>query len=127
MLINISELLDDPLFVQDIEVGKTVRTIDSLGNPQETVTWSTYLCNIQTVSDDALQRLAEAERYKPNRQFFTNQLEVRIGDYFKYRGQTYRCVTDQDFEDYGYSDCIGMLYNGVEDQNNDGFKPPTEL
>lgn len=125
-MINISELLDDDLFIQPIEVGFTTRTIDSNGDPQESVAWETLDCNVQTVGDDQLQRLPEAERYKSSRQMFTNRKEVRIGDYFKYRGQTYRCVADQDFDDYGYSDVIGILYNGTEDISNDGFELPYE-
>lgn len=124
MLINISELLDDPLFVQDIEVGITTRTIDAFGDPKESVAWSTVLANVQTTADDQLQRLPEAERYRPNRQLFTNRIELRVGDYFKYRGQTYRCGADQDFEDYGYADVIGVLYTGVESDNGGGFTPP---
>lgn len=124
MLIDISELLDDPLFVEPTEVGISTRGFDGLGNPTETVAWQTVEANTQTVGDDALQRLDPAERYKPTRQFFTNRIEVREGDYFKEYGKVYRCITDQDFKKYGYSDCIGMLYNGVEDKNEGGFEPP---
>lgn len=124
MLIDISELLDDPLFVEPIEVGISTRGFDAFGDPTETVVWQTIEANVQTVGDDALQRLEPAERYKPTRQFFTNRIEVRVGDYFKEYGKTYRCITDQDFKKYGYSDSIGMLYNGVEDKNEGGFEPP---
>lgn len=123
-LLNIAELLDDPLFVEPIEVGISTRGLDDLGNPTETVAWQTVLANVQPLSDDQLQRLPEGERYKPSRQFFTNKLEVREGDYFKEYGKTYRCITDQDFKKHGYSDCIGMLYNGVEDKDEGGFEPP---
>lgn len=122
-LINISELLDDPLFVEPTEVGITTRTLVN-GKPVESVVWQTVDANTQTVSDDQLQRLPEGEKYKPMRQFFTNRIEVREGDYFKEFGKTYRCVADQDFKKYGYSDCIGILYNGTEDIKEDGFKPP---
>ena len=124
MLINISEILDDPLFIQNIDVGVSNRGFDGFGNPTESVLWGTVKANVQTVSDDQLQRLPEAERYKSSRQLFTNEIELRVGDYFKYRGETFRCGADQDFQDYGYSDVIGTLYNGVEDNKEDGFQPP---
>ena len=124
MLINISEILDDPLFVEPVEIGIVTRGFDSFGNPTESIEWKTLNANIQPVSDDQLQRLPEGEKYKPMRQLFTNKIEVREGDYFKEFGKTYRCITDQDFQKHGYSDCIGVLYNGVEDRNEDGFEPP---
>lgn len=124
MLINISEILNDPLFVEPIKVGITTRGFDARGLPTETIAWQTVDANVQPLSDDQLQRLPEAERYKASRQFFTNKLEVREGDYFKEYGKTYRCITDQDFKKHGYSDCIGIMYNGVEDNKEDGFKPP---
>lgn len=123
-MINISELLDDEDFIEPIEIGKTTRGFDSKGKPTESVAWETVMCNVQPVADDVLQRLDPAERYKPNRQLFTNRIELRVGDYFKERDQVYRCITDQDFKKYGYSDCIGILYNGVEVIDEGGFKPP---
>lgn len=128
-LINISEILDDPLFVEPIEVGITTRIIsEDTGLPYESVAWQTVKANVQTVSDDQLQRLPDAERYKPSRQFFSNQVELREGDYFKEFGKVYRCIADQDFKKHGYSDCIGILYNGAEViKNGDediGFNPP---
>lgn len=124
MLINISEILDDPLFVEPVEIGIVTRGFDSFGNPTESIEWKTLNANIQPVSDDQLQRLPEGEKYKPMRQLFTNKIEVREGDYFKEFGKTYRCITDQDFKKHGYSDSIGVLYNGVEDNDEDGFQPP---
>ena len=124
MLLNISEILNDPLFVEPTEIGITTRGFDSFSNPTESVTWHTVAANVQPVGDDALQQLPEAERYKAKRQLFTNKIEVREGDYFKEYGKTYRCMTDQDFKKHGFSDCIGVLYNGVEDNNEDGFQPP---
>lgn len=123
MLIDISELLDDPLFVEPHEVGITTRTIMN-GKPFESVEWVTIKANTQAVGDEALQRLEPAERFKPNYQFFTNVRSVKVGDYLKINDQTYRAVTDQDFDKYGYADNIFILYNGVEDINNDGFEPP---
>lgn len=123
MLLNISELLDDPLFVQDIEVGITTRTIVN-GKPVESVAWEVLSANIQPLDDAQLQRLPEAERFKPSKQFFTNVKSIKVGDYLKHKGQTYRAVTDQDFDEYGYADNIFILYDGVEDINNGGFTPP---
>lgn len=123
MLINISELLNDPLFVEDVEVGITTQSIVN-GNPVESIQWVVLLANIQPLGNEALQRLPEAERFKAQYQFFTNVRSVKVGDYLKHKGQTYRAVTDQDFDEYGYADNIFILYDGVEDINNGGFTPP---
>ena len=123
MLLNIAELLDDPLFVVPHEVGFTTRTIVN-GKPVESVAWETFNCNTQPLGDEALQRLPEAERFKPSYQFFTNVKSVKVGDYLRMGGKTYRAVTDQDFDKYGYADNIFILYDGVEDMNNGGFELP---
>ena len=49
---------------------------------------------------------------------------VKVGDYLRMGGKTYRAVTDQDFDKYGYADNIFILYDGVEDVNNGGFELP---
>lgn len=123
MLLNISELLDDELFVEPHEVGITTRTIVD-GNPVESVVWETIIANTQPLGDEQLQRLPEAERFKPNLQFFTNVRSVKVGDYLRLGGKTYRAVTDQDFDEYGYADNIFILYDGVESINSGGFTPP---
>lgn len=124
MLLNISEILDDDLFVEPTEIGITTHGFDGDGNPTESVAWQTVSANVQPVGDDQLQRLDPAERYKQNRQLFTNQIEIRIGDYFKEFSELYRCISDQDFKKHGYSDVIGIRYNGVEATEDDGFTPP---
>ena len=123
MLINISELLDDPLFTEAHEVGITTRTIVN-GKPVESVEWVTINANTQPLGDEALQRLPEAERFKPQYQFFTNVRSVKVGDYLRMNGKKYRAVTDQDFDKYGYADKIFILYDGVEDMGNGGFELP---
>ena len=74
MLLNISEILNDPLFVEPIEIGITTKGFDAFGNPTESIAWQTVAASVQPVSDDALQQLPEAERYKPKRQLFTNKM-----------------------------------------------------
>lgn len=123
MLINISELLNDPLFVEDVEVGITTQSIVN-GNPVESIQWVVLLANIQPLGDEALQRLPEAERFKAQYQFFTNVRSVKTGDYLRMGGKTFRAITDQDFDKYGYADNIFILYDGVEDMNNGGFQLP---
>ena len=123
MLINISELLDDPLFTEPHEVGITTRTTVN-GKPVESVEWVTINANTQPLGDEALQRLPEAERFKAQYQFFTNVRSVKVGDYLRMNGKKYRAVTDQDFDKYGYADNIFILYDGVEDVNNGGFELP---
>ena len=88
------------------------------------VAWETFDCNTQPLGDEALQRLPEAERFKPSYQFFTNVKSVKVGDYLRMGGKKYRAVTDQDFDKYGYADNIFILYDGVEDMNNGGFELP---
>lgn len=122
-MINISELLNDPFFTEPHKVGKTTRTLVN-GKPVESVTWHTINANTQAVGDEALQQLAEAERFKPKLQFFTNAMEVNIGDYLQIGDKKYRALTEADFNKYGYSDNIFTLYSGVEDIGNGGFTPP---
>ena len=102
MLINISELLDDPLFTEPHDVGITTRTSVN-GKPVESVEWVTINANTQPLGDEALQRLPEAERFKAQYQFFTNVRSVKVGDYLRMNGKKYRAVTDQDFDKYGYA------------------------
>lgn len=123
MLLNISELLDDELFVEPHEVGIATRIIVD-GNPVESIAWETVKANVQPLGDEQLQRLEPAERFKPNKQFFTNERSVKVGDYLRIKGQVYRAVTDQDFDEYGYADNIFILYDGVESINSGGFTPP---
>ena len=122
-MINISELLDDPFFTEPHRVGKTTRN-NVNGKPVESVEWHTIIANSQPVGDEALQQLAEGERFKPKVQFFTNAMEVNVGDYLEIGDKKYRAMTEGDFNKYGYSDNIFTLYSGVEDNENDGFTPP---
>ena len=126
MLINISELLDDELFVEPTEVGITTSDIVD-GDPVETVVWHIIDANTQAVGDESLQRLDPAERFKPTLQFFTNRMAVNVGDYLMINGVRWRAITDQDFDKYGYSDNIFILYDGVEDIDNDGFELPIKV
>ena len=123
MLINISELLDDPLFTEPHEVGITTRTSVN-GKPVESVEWVTINANTQPLGDEALQRLEPAERFKAQYQFFTNVRSVKVGDYLRMNGKKYCAVTDEDFDKYGYADNILILYDGVEDAYNGGFELP---
>lgn len=114
-MLNIRENLLDPDFIQPIEFGIVTRSLDG-----ESVEWLVHenTC-IQSASGAPLQRLPELERSKPSYDVFTlDTFPLKNGDYLKYKGQTYRCVTQDNFEDYGYYNGIFQLYSGAQDTEN---------
>lgn len=107
-MLDISELLDDPDFVQSI--------IFEHGTHPNTC--------VQPASGNALQRLPEGERSKPSYQVFTkSNFPIKNGDIMFYKGEKYRCVTDENWSDYGYYDGIFQLYSGAQEINHGGFDP----
>lgn len=114
-MLNIRENLLDPDFIQPIEFGIVTTTMQG-----ETVEWKTHnnTC-VQSASGAVLQRLLEAERTKPSYDVFTlDSFPLKNGDYMMYKGQKYRCVTQDNFDDYGYYNGIFQLYSGAQDIEN---------
>lgn len=148
-MIGIGELLYDEDFIQEVEFGIVsdevnpfgfdeyfgnlgfnegrfvrYREPDEYGNPQEFESIYRVWANVQPASGNALQRLPEGERSKPSFQVFTRQdFKISNGDYMYYKGNKYRCVTDEDWSDYQYYDGIFIKYSGAQDINSEGFKP----
>lgn len=116
-LLNISEVLDDPLFIQSVEFGIVTRQQGDKGEPSELIDKKTHsnTC-VQPASGNTLQRLPEGERSKPHLQVFTKAaLEIKNGDYMYFEGKQWRCVTDENWSQYGYYDGVFVLYNGAQD------------
>lgn len=111
-MLNISELLGDPFFIQTVEFG--IITRDITGETESKATHKNT--NVQPASGDTLERLAEGERSKPTMQVFTKEsFPINNGDYMYYKGKKWRCVTDENWDDYGYYDGLFQLYSGAQD------------
>ena len=114
-MLYISEILDDTDFVQTVQFGIVTR---SLNGDTETIA-SHANTNVQPASANALQRLPEAERSKPTLQVFTKkEFKIQNGDFMYFNNQKWRCVTDEDWSQYGYWDGLFQLYSGAQDTEN---------
>lgn len=112
-MLNISEILDDPDFVE--EVTFILVAEDGI---ETTVVHPTT--NVQPATANSLQRLEVLERSKPYMQVFTkSSCYIKNGDYMIYNGEKWRCVTDEDWRKYGYCDGIFVRYSGVSDINSE--------
>lgn len=149
MLIDIEELLFDEDFIQDVEFGIVsdevnpfgfdeffgnlgfdegrfvrYREPDANGNPKEYENIYRVWANVQPASGNALQRLPEGERSKPSYQVFTRKdFKISNGDYLYYQGNKYRCLTDENWSQYGYYDGIFVRYSGAQEIDSPGFDP----
>lgn len=112
-MLNIEELLDDDDFVQTV----VFTLVKADGTEIELSHANTC---VQPASGNALQRLPELERSKPYLQVFTKtNCPIKNGDYMTYKGEKWRCVTDEDWSDYGYYDGIFIKYTGASDINSE--------
>lgn len=125
MLIDIEELLDDEDFIQSVTFKVVTQSTTSNGDPLETTsTVIHHNTNVQPASGATLQRLPEGERTKDVLQVFTKtDLIIKTGDYMLFNGLKYRCVTTEDWSQYGYSDSIFIRYEGPQDIDSGGFSP----
>ena len=114
-MLDISEILDDPDFVQTVEFGIVTRSLS--GDTEVKKTHDNT--NVQPASGNALQRLPELERSKPTLQVFTKkEFKIQNGDFMYFNNQKWRCVTDEDWHQYGYYDGLFQLYNGAQEPSN---------
>ena len=114
-MLDISEILDDPNFIQTVEFGIVTRSL----NGDTEVRASHTNTNVQPASANALQRLPELERSKPTLQVFTKkEFKIKNGDFMYFKGQKWRCVTDEDWSSYGYHDGLFQLYSGAQEPSN---------
>lgn len=112
-MLDIEELLDDDDFIQTV----VFTLVQSDGTEIELPHANTC---VQPASGNALQRLPELERSKPYLQVFTKtNCPIKNGDYMTYKGEKWRCVTDEDWSDYGYYDGIFIKYTGASDINSE--------
>lgn len=124
-MLDISELLDDEDFIQSITFEVVAQSTTSDGDPLETTSTVIHCnTNVQPASGATLQRLPEGERTKDVLQVFTKtDLIIKTGDYMLFNGLKYRCVTTEDWSQYGYSDSIFIRYEGSQDIDSGGFSP----
>ena len=125
MLLDISEILDDPDFIQTVEFGIVTQSTNGTGDPLETEVRSSHdNTNVQPASGATLQRLPEGERTKDVLQVFTkSSFPIKNGDYMYFNNLKYRCITTEDWTQYGYSDSIFIRYEGSQDITSEGFSP----
>ena len=114
-MLDISEILDDPDFIQTVEFGIVTRSLN--GDTEVKKTHANT--NVQPASGNALQRLPELERSKPTLQVFTKkEFKIQNGDFMYFKGQKWRCVTDEDWSQFGYYDGLFQLYSGAQEPSN---------
>lgn len=125
MLLNIEELLDDEDFIQSITFEIVTQSTTNTGVPSETMVSVTHdNTNVQPASGATLQRLPEGERTKDILQVFTKSSQpIKNGDYMLFNGKKYRCITTEDWSQYGYYDSLFIRYEGPQDINSEGFNP----
>ena len=125
MLLDISEILDDPDFIQTVEFGIVTQSSTGTGEPLETEVRSSHEnTNVQPASGATLQRLPEGERTKDVLQVFTkSSFPIKNGDYMYYEGLKYRCITEENWSKHGYYDAIFIRYEGSQDITSEGFDP----
>ena len=125
MLLDISEILDDPDFIQTVEFGIVTQSSTGAGDPLETEVRSSHdNTNVQPASGATLQRLPEGERTKDVLQVFTkSSFPIKNGDYMYYEGLKYRCITEENWSKHGYYDAIFIRYEGSQDITSEGFDP----
>ena len=125
MLLDISEILDDPDFIQTVEFGIVTQSSTGTGEPLETEVRSSHEnTNVQPASGATLQRLPEGERTKDVQQVFTKkEFPIKNGDYMYFNNLKYRCITTEDWTQYGYYDAIFIRYEGSQDITSEGFDP----
>ena len=125
MLLDISEILDDPDFIQTVEFGIVTQSSTGTGDPLETEVRSSHdNTNVQPASGATLQRLPEGERTKDVLQVFTkSSFPIKNGDYMYYEGLKYRCITEENWSKHGYYDAIFIRYEGSQDITSEGFDP----
>lgn len=112
-MLNIAELLDDDDFIQTV----TFNLVQSDGTEKQVIHANTC---VQPATANALQRLPELERSKPYLQVFTKtDCPIKNGDYMIFKGEKWRCVTDEDWSDYGYYDGIFVRYSGASDVDSE--------
>lgn len=108
-MLDIQEILFDPDFIQSVEFG-------ILGANDAETRLTHNNTNVQPASGNVLQRLPEGERSKPTLQVFTlKSFPIKNRDYMYFNGQKWRCVTDEDWSQYGYYDGLFQLYSGAQD------------
>ena len=127
MLLDISEILDDPDFIQTVEFGIVTQSTNATGDPLETELRQSHdNTNVQPASGATLQRLPEGERTRDVLQVFTkSEFPLKNGDYMYFGGFKYRCITTENWTQYGYSDSIFIRYEGATDIAGEGFSPFT--
>lgn len=125
MLLNISEILDDPDFIQTVEFGIVNQSTNNDGDPLETEVRSSHSnTNVQPASGATLQRLPEGERTRDILQVFTkSEFPTKNGDYMYFNNLKYRCVTTENWSQYGYYDSLFIRYEGAAEITSTGFNP----
>lgn len=125
MLLNISEILDDPDFIQTVEFGRIFSSTNDYGEPVELEIKNTHSnTNVQPASGATLQRLPEGERTRDVLQVFTkSSFPIKNSDYMYFKGLKYRCITTEDWSEHGYYDGLFIRYEGAAEITSEGFNP----
>lgn len=112
--IDVSELMHDPDFVDEIERIRRISRTDHLGNNIIDETLIKAVGSVQAATGKAIQRLPEAERLE-NLSSFWFQGEIVTGggtglypDVLVFKGRRYQVKTVFDWTNWGQGWCEGL-------------------
>lgn len=121
MLIDVSEIFDDPQLTQDVPLRR------GIGEYRANGTWTGEYADavdivaiVHATKPDDLQLLPEGERYLPTKKIFTPD-PITAGDLFEYQGTTWRVSALGDWTEYGFYNGIAVRHDGVAKPDSGGF------
>ena len=117
-MINVGELITDPDFCQTFTLIRRVgEWNEGVWNPSEARITMTGITH--PASGRELEMLPEADRTKNLRTFYgrsgmTPRLETqnRMADEIAYNGSVFKIIQEQDYDDYGYWQAVGIEEEG---------------
>lgn len=112
-LVDVSELLSDPDFVDPIEVITRVPTVDGLGQNSVSESTLSSFGSVQSVSGKELERIPEALRNLDVRSFFfkgtiTATSPGKYSSVLVFRGARFQVKHVNDWSNYGAGYCEGF-------------------
>jgi hypothetical protein len=125
--IDVTEIFDDPDFMDEIEVRRPSTAVNADGVMQTTATrFAGVLASVQPASGKALMFLPEAQRTQGALQIWTKfQLIAATpagsGDYVLWQGQTYLIEVILPWSNYGAGFCSAVMMRKEVSPNEPNF------
>lgn len=116
--VDVTELLTDPDFVDEIKLVKRMSTVNAAG--ENVVTDQTFcsLGSVQSATGKTIQRLPEDMRVRDVRTFIvkgtiTTDANGRYSDIIIFRGLRFTIITVNDWTNFGAGWCRGICVREV--------------